>query len=104
MLNCVFQSLFFAGVNADQCVCSELMLHTPGDQRCHYQRCHLPSLPSTATYFDAYNKVYDVFYLRDLCATNSPPFCREAMEYNAKLHGFVLDSKQFAEGLSRGDK
>ncbi|WP_020620500.1 cysteine hydrolase family protein [Paenibacillus daejeonensis] len=61
------ETLFFAGVNVDQCV--------------------------MATLQDAVCLGYDAILLADCCATTSPGFCAEATIYNVKqCYGFVADS------------
>lgn len=68
-------TLFFAGVNADQCVMTTLE--------------------------DASFLGYDVLMLRDCVATTSPPFCMQATEYNVKLlFGFMADSRALLAGLA----
>jgi nicotinamidase-related amidase len=68
-------TLFFAGVNADQCVMTTLE--------------------------DASFLGYDVLMLRDCVGTTSPPFCMQATEYNVKLlYGFMADSGALLEGLA----
>ncbi|MFS0724609.1 cysteine hydrolase family protein [Paenibacillus sp. 1P07SE] len=61
------ETIFFAGVNVDQCV--------------------------MATLQDAVCLGYDAVLLADCCATTSPDFCAEATLYNVKqCYGFVADS------------
>jgi nicotinamidase-related amidase len=67
-------TLFFAGVNADQCVLTTLQ--------------------------DASYLGYDVLMLDDCVATTSPAYCMEATRYNVKLlFGFMTDSVALATGL-----
>jgi nicotinamidase-related amidase len=67
-------TLFFAGVNADQCVMTTLE--------------------------DASFLGYDVLMLRDCVGTTSPAYCMQATEYNVKLlYGFMTDSQALAQGL-----
>jgi nicotinamidase-related amidase len=67
-------TLFFAGVNADQCVMTTLE--------------------------DASFLGYDVLMLRDCVGTTSPAFCMQATEYNVKLlYGFMTDSMALRQGL-----
>lgn len=67
-------TLFFAGVNADQCVMTTLQ--------------------------DASFLGYDVLMLDDCVATTSPAYCMEATRYNVKLlFGFMTDSTALAAGL-----
>ena len=67
-------TLFFAGVNADQCVMTTLE--------------------------DASFLGYDVLMLRDCVGTTSPSFCLQATEYNVKLlYGFMSDSTALVKGL-----
>ena len=67
-------TLFFAGVNADQCVMTTLE--------------------------DASFLGYDVLMLRDCVGTTSPAFCMQATEYNVKLlYGFMTDSAALMRGL-----
>jgi nicotinamidase-related amidase len=68
-------TLFFAGVNADQCVMTTLE--------------------------DASFLGYDVLMLRDCVGTTSPAYCMQATEYNVKLlYGFMTDSAALVRGLS----
>jgi len=67
-------TLFFAGVNLDQCVLCTLQ--------------------------DASFRGYDAVLLEDCAATSSPPFCAEASLYNIRqCFGFVSDSRQLASRL-----
>jgi nicotinamidase-related amidase len=68
-------TLFFAGVNADQCVMTTLE--------------------------DASFLGYDVLMLRDCVGTTSPAFCMQATEYNVKLlYGFMTDADALLAGLA----
>ncbi|MFM0023744.1 cysteine hydrolase family protein [Paraburkholderia azotifigens] len=68
------RTVFFAGVNTDQCV-----MHTLTD----------------ANFLG-----YGCVMLTDCCATSSPAFCTEASIWNVKkCYGFVADSLQFAAAL-----
>ncbi|UUX97188.1 cysteine hydrolase family protein [Aquabacterium sp. J223] len=68
-------TLFFAGVNADQCVMTTLE--------------------------DASFLGYDVLMLRDCVGTTSPPFCMQATEFNVQLlYGFMTDSAALMKGLA----
>lgn len=68
-------TLFFAGVNLDQCV--------------------------MATLEDAVCLGYDAIVLEDCCATTSPAFCEEATLYNVKqCYGFVAHSASLLSGMS----
>lgn len=68
------RTLFFAGVNADQCVMTTLE--------------------------DASFLGYDVIMLRDCVGTTSPDYCMQATEYNVKLlFGFMADSNALIQGL-----
>ncbi len=68
------RTLFFAGVNADQCVMTTLE--------------------------DASFLGYDVVMLRDCVATTSPEYCMQATEYNVKLlFGFMSSSGALIQGL-----
>ncbi|MGD1871595.1 MAG: cysteine hydrolase family protein [Mastigocoleus sp.] len=70
-------TLFFAGVNADQCVMCTLQ--------------------------DANFLGYDCILLKDCSATTSPEYCWEATLYNIKqCFGFVSDSTLLLEGLGSG--
>ncbi|MFZ5528427.1 MAG: cysteine hydrolase family protein [Pseudomonadota bacterium] len=67
-------TLFFAGVNADQCVMTTLE--------------------------DASFLGYDVIMLRDCVGTTSPDYCMQATEYNVKLlFGFMANSGALIQGL-----
>ena len=68
-------TLFFAGVNADQCVLSTLQ--------------------------DAMFLGYDCLMLEDCVATTSPDYCMQATIYNVKLlYGFMTNSKALLAGLT----
>jgi len=68
------RTLFFAGVNADQCVMTTLE--------------------------DASFLGYDVLMLRDCVGTTSPAYCMQATEYNVKLlFGFMTTSGALINGL-----
>ena len=68
------KTLFFAGVNTDQCV--------------------------NGTLLDAFAQGYDCIMLSDGCATTSPAAAQECVEFNsAKTTGFVVDCEGFAEGV-----
>ncbi|OAL39174.1 hypothetical protein AYO20_01492 [Fonsecaea nubica] len=66
-------TLFFGGVNADQCVWSTLV--------------------------DAFFKGYDVIYVDDLSQTTSPPFAQQMCRYNADGYGFVANSTAVLKAL-----
>ncbi|OLP20348.1 isochorismatase [Leptolyngbya sp. 'hensonii'] len=67
-------TLFFAGVNADQCVLATLM--------------------------DANFLNYDCILLRDCTATTSPDYCLQATIYNVnQCFGFVSDSSHLIKGI-----
>ena len=68
-------TLFFAGVNADQCVMTTLQ--------------------------DANFLGYDCILLKDCTATTSPEFCMQATLYNVKqCFGFVSDSQALLDALA----
>lgn len=72
-------SLFFAGVNADQCV--------------------------MATLQDANFLGYDCILVTDCTATTSPEFCWQATLYNVKqCFGFVTDSAAILQSIESGIK
>ncbi|GAB4227567.1 MAG: peroxyureidoacrylate/ureidoacrylate amidohydrolase RutB [Elainellaceae cyanobacterium] len=69
-------TLFFGGVNADQCV--------------------------MATLQDANFLGYDCILVRDCTATTSPSYCLQATLYNVnQCFGFVTDSEAILEGIKR---
>jgi nicotinamidase-related amidase len=69
------ETLFFAGVNLDQCV-----MHTLQDAVC---------------------LGYDSILLADCCATTSPSFCTQATLYNIKqCYGFVAHSQSLLMQIS----
>lgn len=69
------KTLFFAGVNTDQCV--------------------------GGTYQDAYSKGYDCILVNDGAATTSPSFAQQCWEYNAgNTWGFSVSCKQIAKGVA----
>jgi nicotinamidase-related amidase len=71
--NLRIDTLLFAGVNADQCV--------------------------MGTMIDAHFLGFDTLLLKDCTATGSPRYCWDATLYNAKLHGFVVESEAIVAGL-----
>ncbi|CAF3805683.1 unnamed protein product [Rotaria sp. Silwood1] len=67
-------TIFFAGVNTDQCVSGTLQ--------------------------DAFNKGFDCILLRDGCGTTSPSFATECIEYNCALGcGFIMTTEAFDKGI-----
>jgi nicotinamidase-related amidase len=69
------KTLFFSGVNTDQCVLHSL----------------------TDAHFLGYNCVL----VEDCCGTTSPDFCREATIWNVKFcFGFVTDTDRIMKGLA----
>ena len=73
------QTLFFAGVNADQCVMSTLQ--------------------------DAMFLGYDCIMVEDCVGTTSPDYCMQATLYNVKLlYGFVTRSASIASGLEEAQR
>lgn len=72
--NLAVKSVFFAGVNTDQCVFCSLT--------------------------DANFLGYGCILVSDCCATTSPSYCTEATLFNVKkCFGFVTDSKQLLQSL-----
>ncbi|KAL6705187.1 hypothetical protein ACN47E_007292 [Coniothyrium glycines] len=68
------KTLFFAGVNTDQCV--------------------------GGTLTDAFSKGYDCVLLSDGCGTTSPKSAQECFEYNAaKTYGFCTTCEELAKGV-----
>ncbi|KAK7909070.1 Isochorismatase hydrolase [Apiospora marii] len=67
-------TIFFGGVNADQCVWSTLV--------------------------DAYFKGYDTVYVDDLCATISPDYATQMTRYNADGYGFLGNSTEIIAALT----
>ena len=64
-------TLYFAGVNIDQCV--------------------------STTMEEAYFRDYNCVLLEDACATSSPDYCKQAVVFNAKqCWGFSTTTKSFA--------
>lgn len=67
------ETLFFTGVNADQCV--------------------------STTMQGAYFRDLNCVLLSDATATSSPDYCQKTVEFNAKqCWGFVMTTEQFANG------
>lgn len=66
-------TLFFGGVNADQCV--------------------------WGTFLDAYYKGYDVVYVDDISATTSPQAATDMVRYNANSDGFITNSSMVLSAL-----
>ncbi len=72
-------TLFFAGVNIDQCVMTTLQ--------------------------DANFLGYDCILVKDCAATTSPEYCLQATLYNVnQCFGFVTDSQSIIEAIELGDK
>jgi nicotinamidase-related amidase len=70
------RTLFFAGVNTDQCV--------------------------GGTLTDAFNKGYDCVLLSDGCGTTSPEAAQQCYEYNsARTYGFCTTCEELAKGAER---
>lgn len=70
------RTLFFAGVNTDQCV--------------------------GGTMTDAFSNGYDCILLSDGCGTTSPEAAQKAWEYNAeRSYGFCTTCKLVAEGVEK---
>jgi len=67
-------TLFFGGVNADQCV--------------------------WGTFLDAYYKGFDVIYVDDISATTSPYYATQMVRYNADLDGFLSNSTMILPALA----
>lgn len=66
-------TLFFGGVNADQCV--------------------------WGTFLDAYYKGFDVVYVEDISVTTSPYYATQMVTYNANLDGFLSNSTMILPAL-----
>jgi nicotinamidase-related amidase len=70
------RTLLFSGVNTDQCVGSSLQ--------------------------DASTKGWDCILLSDGCATTSPMFAKQCIEYNVeKVWGFLTTCEEFANSVNR---
>ncbi|KAH8774993.1 isochorismatase hydrolase [Hyaloscypha sp. PMI_1271] len=67
-------TLFFGGVNADQCV--------------------------WGTFLDAYYKGFDVVFVEDIAATTSPYCATQMVVYNANLDGFLANSTEILPAVS----
>lgn len=68
------ETLLFSGANTDQSVARSLQ--------------------------DALAMDYDCLLLSNACATTSPKFCRQCIEYNCEVGGaFVLTCKDLADGV-----
>ncbi len=68
------RTLLFAGANTDQCVGSSLI--------------------------DAFLEGWDCLLLSDGCATTSPEFAQQCIEYNSEANwGFVLSCEDLAKGV-----
>ena len=66
-------TLFFGGVNADQCVWS--------------------------TFIDAYFKGFDVVYVQDISASTSPYYATQMVLYNGNSDGFLANSTSLLPAL-----
>lgn len=66
-------TLFFGGVNIDQCVMGTLL--------------------------DAYYKAYDVVLLNDISATTSPLYATQMVDFNVGLDGWVANSTDILPAL-----
>ena len=70
------KTLFFTGVNTDQCV--------------------------GGTYQDSFSKGYDCVLLNDGCGTTSPQFAQQCIEWNsANVWGFAATCEQLAKGVAK---
>ena len=70
------KTLFFTGVNTDQCV--------------------------GGTYQDCFSKGYDCILLNDGCGTTSPEFAQKCVQHNAEnTWGFQTSCKTFEEGVGK---
>lgn len=70
------RTLFFTGVNTDQCV--------------------------GGTFTDSFSKGYDCILLSDGCGTTSPDFAQQCFEFNAaKTFGFCTSCEEFAKGVDK---
>jgi len=67
-------TLFFGGVNADQCV--------------------------WGTFLDAYYKGFDVVFVDDISQTTSPEYAKQMCLYNADGDGFIANSTNILAALS----
>lgn len=68
------KTLFFTGVNTDQCV--------------------------GGTFTDSFSKGYDCVLLSDGCGTTSPEYAQQCFEFNAaKTYGFCTSCEEFAKGV-----
>ncbi|KAK5139339.1 hypothetical protein LTR04_003660 [Oleoguttula sp. CCFEE 6159] len=67
-------TLFFGGVNADQCV--------------------------WGTFLDAYYKGFDVVYVEDISATTSPDYATQMVIYNADSDGFLANSSMILDAIA----
>ena len=68
------KTLFFTGVNTDQCV--------------------------GGTYQDCFSKGYDCVLLNDGCGTTSPEFSQQMMQFNAtNTWGFSTSCQALAQGV-----
>ncbi|KAF2651601.1 Isochorismatase hydrolase [Lophiostoma macrostomum CBS 122681] len=67
------RTLILAGCNTDQCVASSLI--------------------------DAMSKSWDCLMLSDACATTSPKFAKDMVEYNMGGWGFLLTCENLADGI-----
>lgn len=68
-------TLFFAGVNSDQCV--------------------------WGTFIDAYFKGFDVVYVQDCVGTTSPWYAEQMTRYNADGDGFLANSTYVIDALQK---
>ena len=71
-------TLFFGGVNIDQCVLGSLL--------------------------DAYYKSYDVVLVDDISATTSPLFATQMVDYNVALDGWRTNSTGILPALMSATK
>ncbi|PMD54009.1 Isochorismatase hydrolase [Hyaloscypha bicolor E] len=67
-------TLFFGGVNADQCV--------------------------WGTFLDAYYKGFDIVFVEDIAATTSPYYATQMVVYNANLDSFLANSTEILPAVS----
>ena len=89
-------TLFFGGVNSDQCKSTARTADYP-----YLGVCSRVSQFAGvwSTFIDAYFKGYDVVWVDDIAATVSPFYATQMVRYNADIDGFVSNSTMILPAL-----
>lgn len=90
-------TLFFGGVNIDQCVWGTLLEYV-------FQVSTVPYSSYSKALFSSYYKGYDVILVDDVSATTSPIGATQMVDFNAGLNGWRANSTDFMAALKAAAK